>query len=112
LQLDTTPNLVNGATVPKTQNKRGKASVRIREIYREQPHLSVKAVHAMLVQEKIKCSVGLISSVRCRMKKPRGKRKSNIVYMKHLLQMKRLATEMGVDNFKAVIKILYSTEGN
>lgn len=123
LAVDTTPNSLLEHSVPKTkphhnkgrnpqQHTGGKASARIREIYGEQPNLPVKTVHAMLAKENIKCSVGLISSVRYRMSKPEGKRNSGVVSMKHLLQIKKLVTEMGVENFKALTNILYGTKGD
>jgi hypothetical protein len=109
MQMITPPKPFMEPPVTKAKKTHGKASARIREIFTETPDLSVKTVHNMLVKQGVKCSRGLVSSLKCRLKqnnttKARGE---IVVMIDHLQRIKNVATEIGVPNFKMLVGILY-----
>lgn len=90
----------------------GKASARIREIYTATPDLPTKTVQGILAKEGLKCSTGLVSSVKHRMKKVDSDKikGETTVLISQLQRIKVLANEMGVPTFKAMVALLYGVE--
>jgi hypothetical protein len=96
----------------------GRASRRIREIFSRQPNIKNPQVHELMKTEGFDISLGLISAVKCKMRRDRKLRKFRESQNKLVFSVEQVATvsllvrQLGARNLKTLVDLIYEIDPN